>query len=53
LAPDVLVSLMSVRPYHCCSAWFAALAIEHGCHLISTDVNYGGFAGLRWQRPFE
>jgi toxin-antitoxin system PIN domain toxin len=34
-------------------AWFAALAIEHGCQWISTDADYGRFSGLRWQRPFE
>lgn len=34
-------------------AWFAALAIEHGCEWISTDADYDRFRGLRWQRPFE
>jgi predicted nucleic acid-binding protein len=34
-------------------AWFAALAIEHGCEWISTDGDYARFGGLRWQRPFE
>ena len=34
-------------------AWFAALAIEHGCQWISTDAVYGRFRGLRWQRPFD
>ena len=34
-------------------AWFAALAIEHGCEWISTDGDYERFAGLRWRRPFE
>ncbi len=34
-------------------AWFAALAIEHGCEWISTDAHYGLFPGLRWRRPFE
>jgi toxin-antitoxin system PIN domain toxin len=34
-------------------AWFAALAIEHGCQWISTDADYGRFRGLHWQRPFE
>ena len=34
-------------------AWFAALAIEHGCEWISTDEDYARFRGLRWQRPFE
>jgi len=34
-------------------AWFAALAIEHGCEWISTDSDYDQFRALRWQRPFE
>lgn len=34
-------------------AWFAALAIEHGCEWISTDRDYARFRGLRWQPPFE
>jgi len=33
-------------------AWFAALAIEHGCEWISTDADYARFPGLRWRRPF-
>jgi predicted nucleic acid-binding protein len=32
-------------------AWFAALAVEHGCDWISTDADHGRFRGLRWQRP--
>lgn len=34
-------------------AWFAALAIEHGCEWVSTDAHYDLFPGLRWRRPFE
>jgi uncharacterized protein len=34
-------------------AWFAALAIEHGCEWISADADYARFPGLRWRRPFE
>lgn len=34
-------------------AWFAALAIEHGCEWVSTDAHYALFPGLRWRRPFE
>ena len=34
-------------------AWFAALAIEHGCEWISADGGYARFRGLRWRRPFE
>jgi uncharacterized protein len=33
-------------------AWFAALAIEHGCEWITTDRDYSRFPGLRWRPPF-
>jgi len=33
-------------------AWFAALAIEHGCEWITHDRDYGKFTGLRWHPPF-
>ena len=33
-------------------AWFAALAIEHGCEWITTDRDYARFAGLTWRPPF-
>ena len=32
-------------------AWYAALAIEHGCEWISDDSDFARFAGLRWRRP--
>ena len=33
-------------------AYLAALAIESGSEWITTDGDYGRFAGLRWRRPF-
>jgi toxin-antitoxin system PIN domain toxin len=33
-------------------AYHAALAIEHGCELITTDADFARFAGLRWRHPF-
>lgn len=30
-------------------AWFAALAIEHGCEWITDDRDYARFPGLRWR----
>lgn len=33
-------------------AWFAALAIEHGCEWVTTDRDYARFPGLRWRPPF-
>jgi predicted nucleic acid-binding protein len=33
-------------------AYLAALAIEHGCELITTDSDFSRFPGLRWRHPF-
>lgn len=32
-------------------AWLAALAIEHGCELLSFDRDFARFPGLRWRPP--
>lgn len=32
-------------------AWFAALAIEHGCDWITLDRDYVRFPGLKWSAP--
>jgi len=32
-------------------AWFAALAIEHGCTWITWDRDYARFPNLAWQQP--
>ena len=32
-------------------AWFAALAIEHGCTWITFDRDYARFDGLEWREP--
>lgn len=32
-------------------AWYAALAIEHGCEFITYDSDFARFPGLRWRRP--
>ena len=34
-------------------AHLAALAIEHGAQLCSTDRDFSRFAGLRWANPLE
>lgn len=34
-------------------AFLAALAIETGSELITTDRGFGRFAGLRWRHPLE
>ena len=33
-------------------AWFAALAIEHGCEWITLDRDYDRFPNLRWRRSY-
>jgi uncharacterized protein len=32
-------------------AHLAALAVEHGCQLISTDADFARFPGLKWKNP--
>jgi uncharacterized protein len=32
-------------------AWFAALAIEHGCTWVSCDRDFARFPGLNWREP--
>lgn len=32
-------------------AYLAALAIEHGCELVTTDSDFARFPGVRWRHP--
>jgi toxin-antitoxin system PIN domain toxin len=34
-------------------AWLAALAIESGSELVTTDRDFARFAGLRWSHPLN
>ena len=34
-------------------AQHAAIAIEHGCTMVSTDSDFGRFPGLRWLHPLR
>lgn len=34
-------------------AYHAALAIEHGCELVTADADFARFAGLRWRHPLS
>lgn len=43
----------NVRGAMVTDAYLAALAIEHGCELITTDRDFSRFRGLRWRHPFE
>lgn len=40
-----------VRGPRITDAWFAALAIEHGCTWITYDRDYARFPGLDWREP--
>jgi len=46
-----LVALPGVRGKLVHDAHLAALAIEHGLTLYSTDGGFAGFTGLRWENP--
>jgi toxin-antitoxin system PIN domain toxin len=34
-------------------AHLAALAIEHGCELFSTDTDFSRFPGVKWRNPLQ
>ena len=34
-------------------AYLAALAIEHGCELVTTDSDFARFKGPRWRHPLS
>ena len=49
---DIFVNLCSgIRGPLVADAYLAALAIEHGCELITTASDFARFPGLRWRHP--
>jgi len=34
-------------------AYLAAVAIERGCELVTTDSDFARFKGLRWRHPLS
>lgn len=32
-------------------AWIGALAMEHGCEVLSDDTDFARLPGVRWRRP--
>ena len=49
---DIFVGLCSgIQGPRVADAYLAALAIEHGCELITTDSDFARFPGLRWRHP--
>jgi uncharacterized protein len=50
---DIFTALCAdIRGPLVADAFIAALAIEHGCELITTDSDFSRFPGLRWRHPF-
>lgn len=49
---EVFASLCrSVQGPLVADAYLAALAIDHGCELVTTDGDFARFRGLRWRHP--
>jgi toxin-antitoxin system PIN domain toxin len=48
-----LCAATNTRGRRTTDAWFAALAIEHGCTWITHDCDYARFPGLDWRAPVE
>lgn len=49
---DIFVELCTdVKGPLVTDAYLAALAIEHGCELVTTDSDFARFRGLRWRHP--
>jgi toxin-antitoxin system PIN domain toxin len=46
-----LCASAGIRGPRITDAWFAALAIEHGCTWITCDRDYARFANLDWREP--
>jgi uncharacterized protein len=46
-----LCSETQMRGPRVTDAWFAALAVEHGCTWITYDRDYSRFPGLIWHEP--
>ena len=51
---DLFVSLCAnIQGPLVAEAYLAALAIEHGCELITTDSDFARFKDLRWRHPLS
>ena len=51
---DLFVSLCAnIQGPLVADAYLAALAIEHGCELITTDSDFARFKELRWRHPLS
>jgi toxin-antitoxin system PIN domain toxin len=52
LLTDLCISA-NIRGPLVSDAYLAALAIEHGCELVTTDSDFARFEGLRWRHPLS
>lgn len=50
---DRLLAQTGVRGNGIPDAFHAALAIEHGCVLVTADRGFARFPGLRWRHPLD
>ena len=50
-ALELLIERADVRGAMVSDAYLAALAIEHGCELVTTDSDFARFHTLRWSHP--
>lgn len=51
---DLFVGLCTdIQGPRVADAYLAALAIEHGCELVTTDSDFARFKGLRWRHPLS
>lgn len=51
---DIMTGLITesgIRGAMVSDAYLAALAIEHGCELVTTDGDFARFHGLHWRHP--
>lgn len=46
-----LIERADIRGAMVSDAYLAALAIEHGCQLVTTDGDFSRFPDLRWRHP--
>ena len=51
LRRNLLVTVAPDEGHLVTDAHLAAIAVEHGCELMSTDLDFSRFPGLRWRNP--
>jgi predicted nucleic acid-binding protein len=51
--PYPQIDLDRPRELMVADAQHAAVAVEHGCTMVTTDSDFDRFPGLRWQHPLR